>query len=187
MIIQRLPWGVHAEPDNFFEHSLRDVREEVMSPLGNYLDMARHILVPIDGSDHSWDALDHALADYGAENITALHVVDPAKEVYSTTAGDYYTAEMYQQFHEKAMEEGEKLCEEAAKRVETAQNADEGTFETAIETGLPARTILEYASDHDVDHIVMGSHGRSGASRILFGSVAESVTRRAPVPVTIVR
>jgi len=44
-----------------------------------------------------------------------------------------------------------------------------------------------YAEDLDVDHIVMDSHGRSGASRVLLGSVAETVTRRSPVSVTIVR
>jgi nucleotide-binding universal stress UspA family protein len=43
------------------------------------------------------------------------------------------------------------------------------------------------AEDHDVDGIVMGSHGRSGISRVLLGSVAETAVRRAPCPVTIVR
>jgi len=43
------------------------------------------------------------------------------------------------------------------------------------------------APSHDVDHVVMGSRGRSGVGRVLFGSVAEAVTRRASVPVTIVR
>lgn len=39
----------------------------------------------------------------------------------------------------------------------------------------------------DVDHVAVGSHGRSGVSRLLLGSVAESVMRRPPVPVTVVR
>lgn len=60
-------------------------------------------------------------------------------------------------------------------------------IETKLETGPPSQTINEYAEDHDIDHIVMGSHGRSGVSRILLGSVAESVVRRSPVPVTIIR
>ena len=59
--------------------------------------------------------------------------------------------------------------------------------ETAIEVGRPAATIVEEARERDVDHIVVGSHGRTGASRILLGSVAETVARRSPVPVTIVR
>ncbi|KAA9404738.1 universal stress protein, partial [Haloarcula hispanica] len=40
--------------------------------------------------------------------------------------------------------------------------------------------------DHDVNQIVMGSHGRSGIDRALLGSVAETVTRRARIPVTII-
>lgn len=59
---------------------------------------------------------------------------------------------------------------------------------TAVtEFGRPARTIVEYVEDHDVDHVVVGSHGRSGLSRTLLGSVAERVVRRSSVPVTVVR
>ncbi|ELZ32025.1 UspA domain-containing protein [Halogeometricum pallidum JCM 14848] len=60
------------------------------------------------------------------------------------------------------------------------------TLVTVTEVGNPARTILEYADNHDVDQIVMGSHGRSGIDRALLGSVAETVTRRARIPVTII-
>jgi len=62
-----------------------------------------------------------------------------------------------------------------------------GPIETAVVVGRPAREIVRYADDHDIDQIVMGSHGRDRASRVLLGSVAETVARRAPVPVTIVR
>lgn len=59
--------------------------------------------------------------------------------------------------------------------------------ETILTTGRPARRILETVETADVDHVVMGNRGRSGIRRVLFGSVAETVTRRASVPVTIVR
>jgi nucleotide-binding universal stress UspA family protein len=72
--------------------------------------------------------------------------------------------------------------------VELAADLDPGReVETAIEVGSPARTILAYVDDHDVDHVVMGSHGRSGVSRLVFGSVAEQVMRQSPVAVTVVR
>ena len=51
---------------------------------------------------------------------------------------------------------------------------------TAITTGRPAHAIVEYAIRYDVDMIVMGTHGRTGVSRALLGSVAEAVVRRAP-------
>lgn len=51
---------------------------------------------------------------------------------------------------------------------------------TAITMGRPAQAIVEYALGHDVDMVVMGTHGRTGVSRALLGSVAEAVVRRAP-------
>lgn len=63
----------------------------------------------------------------------------------------------------------------------------EGEIQTEIKTGEAARTIVEYIDDNSIDHIVIGSHGRKGVSRVLLGSVAEKVARRSPTPVTIVR
>lgn len=144
--------------------------------------MANHILVPIDGSKPAWDALEYAMTIDDVGRITALHVVDPTEGVYTGVDGGYYDPEAF----DRATDRGETLCERARERLEE-RGLSSTVLETAVETGRPARTILEYADDHDVDHVVMGSHGRSGLSRILLGSVAETVTRRAAVPVTIVR
>nr|WP_265338724.1 universal stress protein [Halalkalirubrum salinum] len=59
-------------------------------------------------------------------------------------------------------------------------------LDTVTAVRKPARAMIEYADDHDTDQIVMGSHGRSGIDRTLLGSVAETVTRRAQIPVTII-
>lgn len=145
--------------------------------------MGTHVLVPLDGSSQSWAAFDHAVSNYEGETITTLHVVDPMAGVYGDYGGGgYYDA----QVHDRAVERGKELGEQARERAEEAGRS-ETAIETAVETGRPARTILEYADENDVDYIVMGSHGRSGVTRVLLGSVAETVTRRAPVPVTIVR
>lgn len=61
------------------------------------------------------------------------------------------------------------------------------TLTTETGSGRPERAIVAYAEDHLVDEIVIGSHGRTGGSRILLGSVAEQVVRRSPIPVTVVR
>jgi nucleotide-binding universal stress UspA family protein len=53
--------------------------------------------------------------------------------------------------------------------------------------GSPAEAIVDYAKDHDSDLIAMGTHGRSGFSHLLMGSVAEQVIRRASCPVMVVR
>jgi nucleotide-binding universal stress UspA family protein len=57
---------------------------------------------------------------------------------------------------------------------------------TAVVFGRPAREIVSYASRHGIDLIVMGTHGRTGMSRALLGSVAEAVVRRAGCPVMTV-
>ena len=52
--------------------------------------------------------------------------------------------------------------------------------------GFPAASLIAYAQTHDIDLIVLTTHGRTGASRFLLGSVAESVARHAPCPVLTV-
>ncbi|RQG99233.1 universal stress protein [Natrarchaeobius oligotrophus] len=146
--------------------------------------MALHVLVPIDGSQQSWSALDHALSTVDDGTITVLHVVNPAEGVYSDYGGGgYYDPET----HRRAIERGEELAERARSRAEEIGGLETIVLESAVETGRPARTIVDYAADHDVDRIVIGSHGRSGVARVLLGSVAETVARRAPIPVTVVR
>jgi nucleotide-binding universal stress UspA family protein len=59
--------------------------------------------------------------------------------------------------------------------------------ERAVRLGAPADEIVDYASERDIDLIVMGTHGRQGVARMLVGSVAEKVVRRAPCSVLSVR
>ena len=56
-------------------------------------------------------------------------------------------------------------------------------YQHRLITGEPASAIARLAEDENVDMIVMGTHGRSGLSRLLMGSVAEAVVRRAKCPV----
>jgi nucleotide-binding universal stress UspA family protein len=52
---------------------------------------------------------------------------------------------------------------------------------------LPRRVVLTAVEKHGIDHVVMGSRGRKGVSRILLGSVAETVVQRSDVPVAVTR
>ena len=138
----------------------------------------KKILVPLDGSKQAWEAFDYATEEFPTATIVLLYVIDPVEAGYSTTATvPGYTEQWYEQSQDRA----ENLFEEAADR------AGDATLETETDVGRPSRLIVEYTEENDVDQIVMGSHGRSGVSRILLGSVAEAVVRRSPVPVTIVR
>ncbi|MEE6210145.1 universal stress protein [Salarchaeum sp. III] len=138
------------------------------------------ILVPIDSSEQSTDALEYALEEFQSDDITLIHVIDPIEAGYTAQA----TVPGYsEEWYEQAQEDAETLFEQAQ------ETADEYgvSLDTVTEVGRPSRTVVDYAEENDFDHIVMGSHGRSGVSRILLGSVAESIVRRSPVPVTIVR
>lgn len=137
------------------------------------------VLVPVDGSDHSERALDHAIDLYGSDDVVLLNVLDVVEGGYESSAGGElpgYRSDWYEQ------------AEEAATALFAELEDVHGvSFETDVVVGRPARSIVEYAEENDVDAVVMGSHGRDGVSRILLGSVAETVVRRSPVPVTVVR
>ncbi|WP_246998320.1 universal stress protein [Halosolutus gelatinilyticus] len=141
--------------------------------------MSRHVLVPIDRSEQSRNALDYALREYPDDRITVLHVIQFDRTSTYNDSGFPYTDE----YVERVREKGREILDAA--RETAAERGVEVTVELA--RGRPARTITAYAEDNDLDHIVVGSHGRSGPSRVLLGSVAETVTRRSPVPVTTVR
>jgi nucleotide-binding universal stress UspA family protein len=82
----------------------------------------------------------------------------------------------------------EREREEAADRVEAlAEAAAPLAVETALAEGLSAPEINRVAAETGCDLIVIGSHGRTGLGRVLMGSVAEEVARKAPCPVLIVR
>lgn len=142
--------------------------------------MADTVLVPIDGSEQAWDALDYVLEERPEDEIVLLHVINPMEGVYASDAmgGEYWSG-----WYDAAEERARRLFDEARDRA-GERGAD---LVTEHETGQPARTIVDFADERGVDHIVIGSHGRSGVSRVLLGSVAEAVARRANVPVTIVR
>ena len=136
------------------------------------------ILVPIDDSDPARAAFEHALTTFPDAKITVLHVINPSISAYSDDPP--YNFQRAVDAEEKA---ADRLFEEAR-----ALADDHGvSIETETLVGSPARGILECAEERDVDHVVLGSHGRSGVSRVLLGSVAETVVRRAAVPVTVVR
>lgn len=141
--------------------------------------MAR-ILLPVDRSDHAETAYELAVDLFADGTLVLLHVIDPADASFSAeTSVPNIPEDWYETRQNRAEEQFAAL---------DAMAQDGGlATEHLIETGKPAATIVETAEQEDIDHIVMGSHGRQGVSRILLGSVAETVVRRSPVPVTVAR
>lgn len=143
--------------------------------------MTTHVLVPVDGSSRSDEALAFALEQYPSARVTVLHVVEPVSP-YGYAGEDAFDYEAYTREATHREGQAEKLLEGYQQ-----QAADYGTdVETTVEMGKPTKAILSSIDELGVDHVVIGSRGRSGVGRVVFGSVAETVTRRSPVPVTIV-
>ena len=136
------------------------------------------ILVPVDGSDHSRRAFTFAATEFDGQELVVLHVVDPFDVDASTDE-----AVWDDDFIERRKTEAEQLLEE----YEALGDEHGVSIETGIAFGTPSRAILGAVDDYDVDHVAIGSRGRTGVGRVLLGSVAETVAKRAPVSVTIVR
>jgi len=153
--------------------------------------MTTRILVAVDGSAEATEALRFAASEWPDAELTALHVINPAD---STTGAEGGFPGAVDQWYDSAKDRGDRILREA-------REAADREIETRLEIGRPTATILAVAGgdaavgDEDgsagtgeaFDHVVLASRGRTGLSRILLGSVAEGVVRRAEVPVTVVR
>jgi nucleotide-binding universal stress UspA family protein len=141
--------------------------------------MAR-VLVPVDGSDQAHQACEFVVERFPAATMVLVHVINPAQAGYSAQAS-------VPSFSEEWYDQEKELAEAVFDEVEADVLDTDVDTERHIEVGKPTRAIVRVAEAESVDHIVMGSHGRSGVSRILLGSVAEAVVRNAPVSVTVAR
>lgn len=141
--------------------------------------MPKRILVAYDGTPQSEKALAFAIDEWGDQDLTLLNVINPVDARDRLGAGAPGAAE---EWYEQAKADAHEML--AAVVDEHDRN-----IATRIEVGKPATTIVEVTSDDETpfDHLVIGSHGRKGVSRMLLGSVAEKVIRESSVPVTVVR
>ncbi len=146
--------------------------------------MFNHILVPLDGSGLAETALPVALevAQKFDSEITLVRVVLPPHVVSHTTGAAY--ASLITGLREIAFEEAESYL----KTQQSALRQQGYRVHSKIVDGEPvADIILDVAEGMTVDLIVMCTHGRSGVSRWVFGSVADRILRQASMPILLVR
>lgn len=139
------------------------------------------ILLPTDFSEYASAATKYAcgFAEHFAAELHLLHVV----EIHLTTVPEFGM--------------GLALATSIRESREAAEKALAGMFESewakgrdivrAIVEGSPFVQIVRYAKEHEIDLIVMGTHGRTGLAHAMIGSVAERVVRKAGCPVLTVR
>ncbi|MBZ6496893.1 universal stress protein [Natrinema longum] len=131
-----------------------------------------NVLLPTDGSDGAAVAVDWGitLATAFDAMVHAIYSVDTSRFPSRMDPGEL-VAELEQP--------GEEALEAVRERGREHGCSLTGT----IATGPPARVILDYADDNEIDLIAMGTHGRSGFERHFLGSVTETVVRNAELPV----
>jgi nucleotide-binding universal stress UspA family protein len=136
------------------------------------------LLVPIDFSDCSIDALEYAVgvAQRAKSSLTLLHVLEPVSYGLDFTIP-----------HPMKREQLRDAIVTRLSGLVSALDSAQVRSDYLVRGGLPSDSILDAARTQSADMIVMGTHGRRGLSHALSGSVAESVLRRARCPVLTVR
>jgi nucleotide-binding universal stress UspA family protein len=141
----------------------------------------RQILFPTDFSEHAEHAWPYALGlaqKFGAE-VHLFHVLTPPPRVTEAYSVNFNPEKLLQAQRDEAT----SLMD---RQVQAAQ--DRGLiFHREVLVGVDFREIVDYARKHDIDLIVMATHGRTGLAHALLGSVAEKVVRKAPCPVLTIK
>ena len=136
------------------------------------------ILVPVDFSDCSLDALGYAavVAQQAMASLMLLHVLEPVSYGLDFTLGQSKARRLEVETWTKRLEE-----------LVSSHQHPNMQVESRLRGGFPADSILDAAKTLPCDLIVMGTHGRRGISHTISGSVAEAVLRKARCPVITVR
>jgi nucleotide-binding universal stress UspA family protein len=145
--------------------------------------MYANILVPLDGSELAECVLPHIesiTSACQAQNVIFLRVVEPFQPPsgYGGLSPEYI-----ERIDADNKAAAESYLAELLQRV----RYDGVSARSEVITGKPADSIADYAAKNSIDLIVIATHGRSGVSRWVWGSVADRVLRSACVPVLMVR
>ncbi|MBT8446533.1 MAG: universal stress protein [Gammaproteobacteria bacterium] len=151
-----------------------------------------HVLVPTDGSEDALKAAAYAgnLARAMGARVTVLLVQNDALIMPHSWGAGAGPGGM--PAGTASVEEIRGMLEQRVREKDLPDTAGalgelDAEPELVIVWGHPAEEICRFATENNIDLIVMGSHGRSGIGRVLLGSVSHAVANQAPCPVTIVR
>ena len=146
--------------------------------------MYKNIMVPLDGSPLAECVLPHldALAKgCQMENVTLVRVVEDVRMPGGAEAG--FDEKQLKEIYTSRKAEAEQYLSQLAKRIKY----DNVKVKSTLLAGSVADSLADYATKNDIDLILISTHGRSGVSRWIWGSVADRILRSACVPVFMVR
>ena len=146
----------------------------------------QHILLPVDFSAHSQQAALRAkdIADHHTATLHLLHIVEDVGlyvQDYDPLLASTPLIADIPGFNAALAKQAKENLQSFSAKLETGQNT-----RLDVRIGTPARSILDYAGEHSIDLIVMGSHGLHGFEHIL-GSVSNHILHKAPCDVLIVK
>lgn len=148
--------------------------------------MYKHLVVAVDGSNTSLNALKHAaqLASGSQAKVTLITVANPSE--YMTLAPEFLQHESYEA---AAIAGGNEVLAEAALAAKNDGVAHVQTHLLVAAKGAKemAQELVRYADEHGADLIVIGTHGRTGLMHLLMGSFAETVMRESHLPLLVIR
>lgn len=140
----------------------------------------KNILCPIDYSVYSEKALEYAIefAEKYQAKLYLIHVLDI--RIYDMNDPDLYNVSIVDKDTIDKLKERLRRCirEDIKEKI---------SVEAVVVQGVPFTEIIRAAKEYMVDLIVLGTHGRTGLSQAIMGSVAERVVRKSPCPVLTIR
>ncbi len=146
--------------------------------------MFKKILVPVDGSEGSWKALNHAIEigeKFGSQ-LFVTNVIQPYNNAALLAVPLDHN--VITQGNDELKQVGDKVLEMADERLKDYKG---GTVEFKLEVGHPSERIIALSKEFECDAIVIGSRGLSGIAEFFLGSVSSKVSQYADVPVLIVK
>lgn len=131
-----------------------------------------------EGSDFAFQAALSLARKYDGK-LVVVHIINEPVDL----RGFYVPHISFDKLEEEIEQGAEKLMEKFCR----THMQDFSDFETFVLPGIPYDEIIKKAVELDSDLIIMGTHGRTGLDHVLFGSTAEKVVRKSPIPVMTIR
>jgi len=159
------------------KYSRKEEKEKIENKGGS--EMYQRILVPLDGSELAECVLPHVKAIAKGCNIgevVLLEVVEPPP-AWAAEGIDFYAVQ-------NASVEAAK---EYLSKVQSQLSSEGFNVRSEVLVGKAAETIIEFSQQNAVDLVAIATHGRSGISRWVFGSVADKLVRSSSVPLLLIR
>jgi nucleotide-binding universal stress UspA family protein len=131
-----------------------------------------------ESSDHAFEYA-YSLAKSFDARLVILHVINEPVDL----RGFYVPHISFDKLEEEIEQGAQKLMEQFERKYLGEYN----NFDSIVAPGIPYDEIIRRAEAENAELIVMGTHGRTGLDHVLFGSTAEKVVRKSPVPVMTIR